>query len=195
MAVLSWIGADERQTVEGDGVRLRPPRMADFREWADLRAASHSFLQPWEPTWPADDLTKAAFRRRLVVYDRDRDLGQGHAFFVFRNEDDALVGGVNLRNVMRGVSQSGEIGYWVGQPYARNGYISAGVRAITRFAFRTLGLHRVEAACCTDNQASARLLVKVGFNLEGMARGYLKINGNWRDHLLFGLVGDEADAR
>lgn len=194
MTVLSWIGVEDRQALDGGSVMLRPPRMADHREWAELRRASRDFLQPWEPTWPQDDLTRAAFRRRLALYTRDRDLGQGFAFFVFSQADGALVGGVNLRNVMRGVAQSAQLGYWVGAPYARHGYISAGVRAVTGFAFRTLGLHRVEAACCTDNEASHRLLLKVGFAEEGIARGYLKINGNWRDHLLFGLIGDDASA-
>jgi [ribosomal protein S5]-alanine N-acetyltransferase len=195
MAVLTWMGIDDRLTLEGDSVRLRPPRMGDFREWAELRQRSRAFLQPWEPTWPLDDLTRPAFRRRLALYGRDRDLGQGQAFFVFREEDGALVGGVNLRNIMRGVAQSAQIGYWAGQPYARLGYISAGVHTATRFAFRTLGLHRVEAACCTDNDASRRLLLKVGFQEEGIARGYLKINGKWRDHLLFGLIADEPAGR
>lgn len=184
------MAAEDRSTLKGAGVRLRPPRMSDFREWAALREASRDFLQPWEPTWADDDLTRPAFRRRLSLYARDRDLGQGYAFFVFREEDGALVGGVNLRNVMRGVAQSAEIGYWAGQPFVRKGYTAAGVRAVTRFAFDVLGLHRVEAACCTDNEASHRLLLKVGFTEEGMARGYLKINGSWRDHLLFGLIGN-----
>jgi ribosomal-protein-alanine N-acetyltransferase len=195
MAVLTWMSAEERLSLEGDGVTLRPPRMADFREWAELRDGSRGFLQPWEPTWPHDDLTRSAYRRRLSLYARDRDLGHGHAFFVFRDEDGALVGGVNLRNIMRGVAQSAQIGYWAGEPYARQGHISAGVLSVTRFAFRTLGLHRMEAACCTDNDASRRLLLKVGFQQEGLARGYLKINGKWRDHLLFGRIADDPGGR
>ena len=189
MAVLNFLGTDDRQTLTEGPVSLRAPRGSDYRAWSELRDRSRAFLQPWEPSWPADDLSRPAFRRRLALYARDRDLGHGHAFFVLRANDGALVGGVNLRNVTRGVAQSGEIGYWVGEPYARRGYISAGVRAVTRFAFNTLGLHRVEAACCTDNSASAHLLAKVGFEQEGMARGYLKINGIWRDHLLFGMIG------
>ncbi len=194
MALRDWIGVDAG-ALDGGTVVLRPPRMSDHRAWADLRAASRDFLQPWEPAWAPDDLTRGAFRRRLSIYARDRDLGLGYAYLVFEKAGGALVGGVNLRGVTRGVAQSAAIGYWAGQAYARRGHTLAGVCAVTRFALRTLGLHRVEAACCTDNIASSALLRKVGFTEEGMARGYLKINGIWRDHLLFGMVGDETAAR
>jgi ribosomal-protein-alanine N-acetyltransferase len=194
MAVLDWISPDTGPVVEGDLVRLRSPRMGDYREWAALRTQSKAFLQPWEPTWPADDVTRAAYRRRLSLYARDRDLGLGHAFFFFRKSDNALVGGINLRNITRGVAQSAAIGYWVGEPHARSGYTLAALRELTRFAFLTLGLHRLEAACCTDNDPSRKLLLKAGFSPEGIARSYLKINGKWRDHLTFGLIGDEPGA-
>jgi [ribosomal protein S5]-alanine N-acetyltransferase len=192
MAVLDWINPDSGFTVEAERIRLRPPRMADFAAWSAVRQASQSFLQPWEPTWPADDLTRAAFRRRLALYQRDQDLGSGHAFFVFRRADDVLLGGVTLRNVLRGVAQTGTLGYWVGEAHARRGYTLEAVNAVTRFAFGRLGLHRLEAACCPENDASRRLLIKAGFELEGRARGYLKIDGRWRDHLLFGLVRAEG---
>jgi ribosomal-protein-alanine N-acetyltransferase len=195
MAVLDWISADSGLLIDGARVRLRPPRMSDFPEWMALRQASREFLQPWEPTWPADDLTRTAFRRRLSLYQRDQDLGQGYAFFVFRKPDHALVGGITLRNILRGVAQSGALGYWAGEAYARQGHTLAAVHEISRFAFGRLGLHRLEAACCPENLASRRLLLKAGFEMEGRARGYLKINGEWRDHLLFGLVRDEPGAR
>ena len=193
MAVLDWMSADSGFAVEAERIRLRTPRMGDFTAWSALRLASQDFLQPWEPTWPSDDLTRAAFRRRLALYQRDQDLGQGHAFFVFRRSDDALVGGITLRNILRGVAQSGTLGYWIGERYARQGYTLDAVQSVARFAFARLGLHRLEAACCPENDASRRLLVKAGFELEGRARGYLKIDGRWRDHLLFGLIqGEES---
>lgn len=188
MAVLDWITPDPGLVLEGETVRLRAPRMGDYAAWAELRQESRAFLQPWEPTWPDDDLTKGAYRRRLGLYARDIDLGYGYPFFVFRRGDGELLGGVNLRDVKRGVSQSAAIGYWVGQRHARHGYTLAAVRQVLRFAFDGLGLHRVEAACCPENEASRRLLLKAGFEAEGRARGYLKINGEWRDHLTFGLV-------
>ncbi|MET0295072.1 MAG: GNAT family protein [Phenylobacterium sp.] len=188
MALLAWIGAESSLRIDGEGVRLRPPRPADYSEWRDLRSRSREFLQPWEPTWPSDDLTRAAFRRRLAAYARDREVGVAHPFFIFRRSDDALVGGITLSNIRRGVAQMGSIGYWCGLPYARSGHTLAAVKAVAAFSFRTLALHRLEAACLPHNDPSRRLLAKAGFTEEGYARAYLKINGVWRDHVLFGLI-------
>jgi ribosomal-protein-alanine N-acetyltransferase len=192
MALLDWISSDHGLVVEGEGVRLRPPRMTDFAAWSQLRAQSRDFLQPWEPAWPEDDLTRPAFRRRLSVYARDLELGYGFPFLVFREADNRLVGGLTLSNIRRGIAQAVTLGYWIGQPYARSGHTLAAVRAATRFSFRRLGLHRIEAACLPSNEPSRNLLLKAGFSLEGKARAYLKINGAWRDHLLFGLTEDEV---
>lgn len=188
MALLDWIAPESGLRIEGEGVRLRPPRATDYLEWRDLRARSRDFLQPWEPVWPADDLSRAAFRRRLTAYARDREAGTAYPFFVFRAADDALTGGITLSNVRRGVAQMGSVGYWCGQPFVRQGQTLAAVRMLTVFAFRTLALHRLEAACLPQNEASRRLLNQAGFKEEGLASAYLKINGVWRDHVLFGLV-------
>jgi ribosomal-protein-alanine N-acetyltransferase len=110
---------------------------------------------------------------------------------VFRNEDHALVGGITLANLRRGVAQAGSIGYWVGETYARQGYMTAALRALTPFAFESLRLHRLEAACIPTNAASIRLLEKSGFTREGYAREYLCINGVWADHLLFARLKED----
>ena len=163
--MLDWISPDTGPVVDGDLVRLRAPRMSDFSEWARVRSGSRAFLQPWEPVWPVDDLTRAAFRRRLSLYTRDRDLGLGHAFFVVRKSDDALVGGINLRNITRGVAQSAAIGYWAGQPYARSGYTLAALKTLTRFAFINPGsapaggrlLHRQRAVVPTSAESGLQI--------------------------------------
>jgi ribosomal-protein-alanine N-acetyltransferase len=188
MALLDWIAPESGLRIEGEGVRLRPPRASDYTEWRDLRAASRAFLQPWEPTWPADDLSRAAFRRRLLAYARDREAGLASPFFVFRASDDALSGGITLSNVRRGVAQMGSIGYWCGRPYTRQGLTLGAVRALCEFAFRSLALHRLEAACIPENEPSRTLLRQAGFTEEGFAQAYLKINGVWRDHVLFGRL-------
>jgi len=166
--------------------------MQDYSAWSELRAKSQEFLTPWEPAWTSSELSKISFRRRLKYYARDLREDMGYAFFIFRNEDDALLGGMTLSNVRRGVTQACTLGYWIGAPYERQGYMSAGVAAVIPFVFDTLRLHRLEAACLPHNEASKCLLEKAGFVYEGLARRYLKINGQWQDHSLYGLVEDDV---
>lgn len=179
--------------IVGDGIVLRLPQMTDYPAWSELREVSRKFLTPWEPIWPADDLTRSAFRQRIRRYSEDVRTDQAYPFFVFRKDDNALLGGVTLANVRRGVAQTGSLGYWCGLPHIRHGYMSAAVRALAPAAFEMLRLHRLEAACIPTNLASMRLLEKTGFRREGYARGYLCINGIWQDHLLYArLQGDPA---
>jgi ribosomal-protein-alanine N-acetyltransferase len=172
-------------SIAGDGVVLRAPDVSDYAPWAALREQSRPFLTPWEPTWPADDLTRGAFRRRLKRYAEDQRSDLAYAFFLFRQSDDALVGGLTLANVRRGVAQTGSLGYWMGEPFVQRGYMRAAVKALVPFAFNTLRLHRLEAACIPTNKASISLLETTGFLREGYAREYLCINGMWQDHLLY----------
>jgi len=182
----------QQPVIRGEGLYLRYPRMGDFPVWAKLRADSREFLTPWEPIWADDELTRSAFRRRIKRYQKETRLDSAYVFFVLRESDDALVGGCTISNVRRGVTQCCTLGYWIGSQFARQGYMTGALRALLPFVFRTLGLHRIEAACLTDNDASKNLLARVGFRKEGLARRYLLINGEWADHLLFALLKEEA---
>jgi ribosomal-protein-alanine N-acetyltransferase len=194
MALFRSISAPEPlPPIMGDGIILRVPQMTDFPAWAAVREASRAFLTPWEPTWPADDLTRGAFRNRMRRYAEDMRIDQSYPFFLFRQDDNALLGGLALANVRRGVAQTASLGYWVGQPYARQNYMSKAVRALLPVAFGHLRLHRVEAACIPTNFASIRLLEKSGFQHEGYARAYLCINAIWQDHLLYARL--QSDPR
>jgi ribosomal-protein-alanine N-acetyltransferase len=162
----------------GYGLLLRAPQMSDFLQWAHLRESSRNYLTPWEPIWPSDDLTRSGFRRRLRRYAEDV-------------ADGAMIGGVTLANVRRGIVQAGTIGYWVGQPHAHRGYMTTALRVLLPSLFGELNLHRIEAACIPSNAPSIRVLEKCGFSREGLARRYLCINGVWQDHLLFGLLHED----
>jgi ribosomal-protein-alanine N-acetyltransferase len=178
--------------LQGDGVLLRYPQMSDYAQWSRLRDESREFLAPWEPTWAPDELTRAAFRRRLRRYQREIRNDLAYPFLLFRRPDDFLMGGCTLSNVRRGVTQSAAVGYWVGGRYARHGHMFAALNAMLPFVFGVLGLHRLEAACIPENEPSRSLLLKVGFREEGRARSYLQINGEWRDHILFALLEHDA---
>ncbi|MGE0044963.1 MAG: GNAT family N-acetyltransferase [Hyphomonadaceae bacterium] len=191
MVFLRREGEEAAGRLTGDGVFLRHPDVRDFVEWSELREESRAFLTPWEPTWPEDELSRGAYRQRVKRYLQDIEDGKAYPFYVFRSVDGRLVGGATLSQVRRGAAQAATLGYWVGQPYQRRGYTSAAVRAVVRFAFEDLDLHRVEAACQPDNLASQGVLAKAGFEKEGHARAYLKINGAWRDHFLYARVKAE----
>jgi len=182
----------QQPVIGSDGVYLRYPRVSDYPQWAELRGESRAFLSPWEPQWARDELTKGAFRRRLKRYAHEARSDTAYAFFVFRKEDETLLGGCTLSNVRRGVTQCCALGYWIGERFSRQGYMFDAIRALVPFVFSTLGLHRIEAACLPSNDASKSLLMKIGFRQEGLARRYLQINGDWQDHLLFALLADEA---
>jgi [ribosomal protein S5]-alanine N-acetyltransferase len=177
----------------GARIYLRAPKPSDYGEWTKLRRESRDFLEPWEPSWARDELERGAFRERLSRYARERQDGSGHVYFIFLRGGGELAGGITLGHIKRGVAQSGVIGYWMGEQFAGHGYMSEAVDVIKRHAFGPLALHRVEAACIPDNERSVRLLKKAGFELEGQFRSYLKINGRWRDHLLFSCVEGGAD--
>lgn len=191
MALFEWMSENSGPVLHGPDIVLRPPRPADFREWADLRDVSRDYLQPWEPAWAEDDLTRPAFKRRLSIYQREMDLGTAYPFFVVDARTGALMGAITLSNIRRGVADMATLGYWIGQPFAGLGYGTQAVGTILRFAFGPLQLHRVEAACVPTNLASRRVLEKSGFQHEGLARAYLKINGLWADHLLFGVLASD----
>ena len=178
-------------TIAGDGLVLRTPQMADWTEWARLREESRAFLTPWEPTWPPDALSRAAYRARLSRYAEDWRTDQGYNFFIFANDTDALTGGVGLSNLRRGVAETGSLGYWIGEPFARQRYMSAALPLVLDFAFDRLRLHRVEAACLPTNVPSRALLLRTGFQQEGYARNYLLIDGKWQDHLLFAILRED----
>ncbi len=185
----SW--SDPLPVIEGKGVFSRVPQMSDWSEWARLRAESRVFLEPWEPIWPDDDLKRSAFRRRIRRYSHEMRNDIGYPFFVYRASDRVLVGGITLNNVRRGVAQAGSLGYWVGASHAHKGYMSHALTALLPFAHGTLRIKRIEAACLPHNTASVRLLEKVGFRREGLARQYLCIAGEWQDHLLYAHLGSD----
>lgn len=195
MALFDWMVEANGPVLQGQGLLLRPPRPADYAQWAELRELSRDYLQPWEPAWAEDDLTRSAYRRRLAIYSREMELGTAFPLFVFQLESERLMGAITLSNIRRGVSETATMGYWIGQPFAGQGVASRGVCQVLEFAFNGLQLHRVEAACVPNNNASRRVLEKSGFREEGLAKAYLKINGQWADHNLFGILADDYQSK
>jgi [ribosomal protein S5]-alanine N-acetyltransferase len=172
----------------GQRIVLRSPRVDDFAQWRDLRQSSRSFLEPWEPAWRDDELLLSSFRKRVAHYANLAHEDQAYPFFIFDLSGEKLLGAMTISNLRRGVAQMATLGYWIGAPYANQGYMTDAMHAAIGFARDDLELHRLEAACLPANTPSVQLLQRVGFTREGFAKSYLKINHQWEDHILWGLL-------
>lgn len=189
------IARKKRLRIETERMSLRLPVHSDYRAWASLRDHSAEFLQRWEPTWAADHLTRKSFTNR--VYWAQRSMGNGSAvpLFLIRRTDDALVGAITLDNIRRGPAQAGTLGYWIGAPFQRQGYMLEAIQAVAHYAFRDLDISRLEAACLPENAPSRGVLEKAGFKYEGVAQSYLQINGRWRNHVLYAMLRHDRRGR
>jgi ribosomal-protein-alanine N-acetyltransferase len=184
-----------RVRIRTERILLRPPQHSDFRPWTSLRRGSCEFLSPWEPTWASDHLTRRSFTNRVYWAGRSIAAGTALPLFLLRQEDDTLVGAVTLDNIRRGPAQAGTLGYWVGRPFARRGYMTEAVRAVVEYAFDELDLSRIESACLPENVASRGVLERCGFKYEGVAQSYLQIAGRWRTHVLYANLRPDRRGR
>lgn len=171
--------------IETERMTMRPPIHSDFRAWVALRRASENFLRQWEPDWSKDHLSRKGFANRVYWSNRAVTAGNAVPLFLFRREDKTLLGAITLDNIRRGPSQTGTLGYWIGETHARSGYMREAITALVHHAFERLDLSRIEAACLPENAASRGVLEKCGFKYEGVAQSYLQINGRWSNHVLY----------
>ncbi len=179
------LGSRRKLRIESERLTLRPPVHSDYRAWVALRQVSRDFLTPWEPTWAPDHLSRKAFTNRVYWAQRSVRNGTAMPLFMVRREDEALVGAITLDHIKRGPAQSGITGYWIGQPFARQGFMREAIQAVVHHAFSVMDLSRIEAGCLPENAPSRRLLEQCGYKYEGVAQSYLQINGRWRNHVLY----------
>jgi ribosomal-protein-alanine N-acetyltransferase len=156
---------------------------------------NRGYFAPWEPLRSDESLTLDAQRQELARSDADRAAGWCARFAGFERDGREIVGIVNLWDIRHGVLETATLGYSVGARYCGRGYATELAGAVVRYAFRELGLHRVQASYQPENIASERVLRKLGFVVEGYARDYLFLNGAWRDAVLTSLVNPRATLR
>jgi len=169
----------------GARVYLRPPAARDRREFLERVRASRRLHRPWAYP-PADDQAWASYLKRVR--------GSGDASLVCRLEDDAIVGAVNVSNIVRSAFKNATLGYYGFVPFDGQGYMSEGLTLVMGRAFGELGLHRLEANIQPGNVRSIALVRGLGFRYEGFSPRMLKIGGRWRDHERWAILADEFGA-
>lgn len=171
--------------IETERLTLRLPVQNDFGNWVQLRRKSESFLLPWEPKQTVGFYSRSAFKVRVSWGKKNFSLKKAMPIFIFKKDDSALIGAVTLDNIRYGAIESASLGYWIGKPFSKRGYMKEALRAIIYYSSEHLKIGRIEAATLPENLPSRNLLEKSGFNFEGIVESYLKINGSWRDHVLY----------
>jgi ribosomal-protein-alanine N-acetyltransferase len=179
------LGARRKIRLDTERLILRQPAHSDFRAWVALRLDSAAFLTPWEPTWADDHLSRKSFTNRVYWAQRSISNGTAVPLFLIRRTDEMLLGAITLDNIRRGPAQAATTGYWIGEPFARQGYMREAIAAVVHHAFNVMDLSRIEAGCLPENTPSRRLLESSGYKYEGVAQSYLQINGRWRNHVLY----------
>jgi [ribosomal protein S5]-alanine N-acetyltransferase len=169
-------------------VELRPARVEDAEALASLYAAQREFLAPFDPVRPDGFYTVAGQRLELEQAVAHSHADLRHRFVIVA--DGRIVGTLGISNIVRGQFQSANLGYFVAEEVNRRGVATHAVGLAVERAFTALGLHRLEAGTLVDNVASQRVLEKNGFERIGLAPNYLRIAGDWRDHVLFQRVAE-----
>jgi len=178
------VARSPRRLTVGERTYLRLPSTRDQRDFLSLVRASKKL----HAGWVVAPSTPKQFREYLSRM-RKRN---ARALFVCRLEDDALVGVVNLSQIVRGPLLSAYVGYWAFAPHARRGYMTEGLRLVLRHAFGPMRLHRLEANIQPANPRSIALVKRCGFRNEGFSPRYVKIAGRWRDHERWAITAEET---
>lgn len=190
----------------GRRVMLRPLVNSDWSEWREVRQHNEEWLTRWEPLRPSHLLDptrdRDAFSARCHARERDRQTGVAYGFGLFVGDDPSeplrdqhFAGEVNLNGIVRGAQQCGTIGYWIDEARAGNRYIAEAVVVLAKFAFEQLMLHRLEICIVPRNRNSRRVMEVLEIREEGIAKGFLEINGAWEDHMRYGILLEEWEAR
>ena len=176
----------------GSDITLRPMRYRDRKQWNRVRVENREWLTPWEATLPKIPVGNPAHENgdpRPTFFEMVRNLkdearaGRSYSFLIWK--DANLVGQITMGGVMFGAMRGAHIGYWIDRNFANRGYTTEAVKLVSDFGFNQLGLHRIEINVRPENDASCRVAEKAGFEFEGFRKGYLHIDGAWRDHKCF----------
>jgi ribosomal-protein-alanine N-acetyltransferase len=185
-------------TLSGSRVELRPLKAADWEGWRAVRVDSREWLEPWEPLGepgtPDPVADQEAFKARCGAWERQRHFDAAYGFGIFLKKGP-FIGEVSLGSVQRGPFQSANVGYWIDEAHAGNGYMPEAVAVVLRYAFEELGLHRVEAAIVPRNARSRRVTEKLGMRDEGTSQRFLQIRGVWEDHVRYAITSEEWAVR
>jgi ribosomal-protein-alanine N-acetyltransferase len=174
-------------------VGLRPIKVKDAAAWRDSRVRNGSWLRPWEPTNPETPLYRSSLGPYVsMARTMRREARQGVTLPWVVTYGGAFAGQLTVGSIVWGSARSAQVGYWIDEAYAGRGIIPTVLAMAVDHCFLTVGLHRIEATIRPENQASRRVMEKLGFREEGLRRRSLHIDGAWHDHIAYALTIEDV---
>ncbi len=174
--------------MKGNHIYIREFVPEDAEALLQLQLDNKSFFEEFAMERENDFYRLEAQVERIKAFAENRNQDSGYNFGIFKNDNDQLVGTINLFQVVRGSIQAAFIGYFLDEAHNGKGYTTEAVQLLVKYAFDTLKLHRIEAGVMPSNIGSIRVLEKSGFHKEGIARKNVKINGQWEDHQVLAII-------
>lgn len=175
--------------LEHGDVHVRLVRKRDAAALQELILSNRSWLRPWEATNPHGP---NSFDIKAMIRGLLRQANEMTGLPLVIEYHGAIVGQLNVANILYGSVSSANIGYWIAPDAAGKNITPIAVALVTDYLFNELGLHRVQIDIRPENGPSLRVVEKLGFRYEGKKNAYIHINGDWRDHYSFALTADEA---
>ncbi|RDW15211.1 RimJ/RimL family protein N-acetyltransferase [Oceanobacillus arenosus] len=174
--------------INGNSIYIRTFKADDAEELLDLQLTNRDFFEKFSTNRDSDFYTLEGQKKRIQEYAKGWELDQQYMFGIFTMDNDALIGTINLFEVLRGSLQGAFIGYFLDKEQNGKGFMTEAVKLVVTYAFNQLQLHRVEAGVMPHNIGSIRVLEKAGFHREGIAVKNVKINGKWEDHQVLAII-------
>lgn len=179
--------------LESERMWFQIPDISLAGEVLDFYERNREHLEPWEPTREPKFYTLDYQEMLLEAHLKELLRGRSLRFWLRGKDSGALVGAVNLNQIMREPFQSCQLGYKMDAQFTGQGFMTEAVSKIGSIAFDACGLHRIEANVIPRNKGSKQVLLRNGFSLEGFSRKYLRINGKWEDHERYALLNEKTN--
>ncbi|CAM4467138.1 ribosomal-protein-alanine N-acetyltransferase [Paenibacillus endophyticus] len=164
----------------------------DSEQLHAIRQRNYYFFKPFEPIRPDEYFTLEEQRRIIQAGIKGAEEDRNYVFGVFEKQSESLMGRIELSGVVRGPFQNASLGFFMDEVHNGKGYMTEAIGLVLEYAFSEVGLHRIQAGVMPRNLASVRVLEKAGFRYEGLAKRYLKINGEWEDHALYAITTEDV---
>jgi len=178
--------------LESERLLIRMAGPDDAQAVLDYYSDNRKHLHDFEPLRADEFYTIEYWEKKITESAAEHVAGRGLRMFIFLKTDpERVIGSINYSNFMRGCFQACNLGCSIAAEHEGKGFMSEALRATNRFMFEELGFHRIMANYVPHNRRSAELLKRLGFTAEGYARDYLKIQGQWQDHILTSLISPD----